>query len=157
MMYLAEFARFQRAIFHASLSKPSSSHLCIEGVAYGGWLQHSEAVNDEIGLPVQHAHAFPVCTDTRDSAWKATTVQRRITLPASRGHSTELATAAQSSQAPAFRRTVEKAYWRIGTYTTATCSRSESRTVPQSHLFGDSPTNALRSSKRALKTVKSEN
>jgi hypothetical protein len=39
---------------------------------------------------------------------------------------------------------------------TAACNKSDNRTAPQSYWLENSPTNALRSSERALKTVNRE-
>ena len=75
-------------------------------------------------------------------------------LLTSRSHSTVLATAVQRSQSPALKFTVENAYCMNGRFTTATCDESESRSAPHNHLFENIPMNALRSSERALNTVK---
>src|SRR5512146_651287 len=88
------------------------------------------------------------------SGWRALPLTLLISLPNSRSHSTELAMARQKSQSPARNSTVENACCRNGMYITAACSKSDNRTAPHSHLLLNSPTNALHSSERALKTLK---
>src|SRR4051812_16182460 len=86
-------------------------------------------------------------------------IQRRVRVSSflvSVNHRTELPTAAHTNQSRALNATVENASCRNGTCITAACNSADNSTAPHSQGFENSPTNALRSSDRALNTVNSE-